>query len=103
MQSGILKTFKSAKDTAKDRRFIKWLSGGLTIYALPSITRLATKNQVIPLLNSLDYYVSPIGLGLEKFLVTPFYPVGVGGMAGEIFVSKYRNENLNGGLKYLAR
>jgi len=92
-------------ETLKSKRVWKWEFGSATLYAIPAAIRFIMKNPYIPILNFPDSSPSPYipsNLG-EKFLVNPFFPGGAGGIAGEVFFSKYKGENLKGKAKYLSR
>jgi hypothetical protein len=74
--------------TLRSRRFWIWQLGGVIIYAIPVMIRLATGNVVLPLLGLLetpwiDHFVP--GNLVEKILVNAFFPGAAGAIAGEIF------------------
>jgi hypothetical protein len=68
--------------------------------------RYATGNVNLPILSLLktpavDHYI-PNNL-VEKILVNAFFPGGAGGVAGELLVSIYKSEAVQGKAKYLSR
>jgi hypothetical protein len=91
--------------TLRSRRFWIWQTAGAIIYALPAAYRFATKSIAIPILNFpgfwIGYYIP--GNFLEKLLVNSFFPGGAGGVAGEVFFSKYSGAPATRRSKYLRR
>jgi hypothetical protein len=96
---------KALYETVKDPGVLKWELGSTALYATPATIRFITKNPVIPVLNfpgsSPSPYLPPNLV--EKLVVNSFFPGGAGGVAGEIFFSKYMNKPLHGKAKYLSR
>ena len=80
--------------------------GGITIYAIPAIIRLATGSVILPVLG---YFETPWismyipGNIVEKVLVNAFFPGGAGAVAGEVFLSIAFGVTLKGRQKYFAR
>jgi hypothetical protein len=95
----------SAKATLKSKRFWLWQISGVIIYAIPVLIRFITKSVYIPILSWpgiwIDHYIP--GNFVEKILVNAFFPGGAGGVAGEVFVSKYYGEVVKGKAKYFSR
>jgi len=93
------------KATLISKRFWLWQIGGAIIYVLPATYRFATKSVAIPILNFpgfwIGYYIP--GNFLEKLLVNSFFPGGAGGVAGEVFFTKYRGAITSRRSKYLRR
>ncbi len=91
--------------TLRSKRFWLWQLWGVIVYGLPVAFRFATGSVEIPFLNFpgswIGHYVP--GNMLEKILVNAFFPGGAGGVAGEIFVSNYKGEAVEGKAKYLSR
>ncbi len=91
--------------TLRSRRFWIWQLAGAVIYGIPVAIRFITKNAVIPILSFpgfwIDHYIP--GNMLEKILVNAFFPGGAGGVAGELLASNYKNEVVEGKVKYLSR
>jgi hypothetical protein len=95
------KEIRFIKNTIKDKRVLKWLMFGVTVYGIPAFYRAITKNPIVlPTIESPTPYI-PNNL-LEKLIVNPIFPGGVGAVAGETFASKKYGE-LKGLKKYLAR
>ncbi len=105
----LLKTMKlrtAVVNTLRSRRFWIWQLCGAIIYGIPVAIRFATGNVYLPILGLLeihwiDHYVP--GNLVEKILVAAFFPGGAGGVAGEVFFSKYRNAIPERRQKYAAR
>ena len=95
----------AAKATLKSRRFWLWLTAGAIIYLVPAAIRFATGKVEIPILNFPGFWITYFipGNMLEKVLVNAFFPGGAGAIAGEIFVSNYKNQLVKGKTKYYAR
>jgi hypothetical protein len=100
-----MKLRRAVVSTLRSRRFWVWQIGGAVIYAIPVLIRYATRNVAIPILDFPGFWVGYIIPGnlLEKVLVNAFFPGGAGGVAGEVFASKYRGEAMVGRAKYMAR
>ena len=97
---------RAVANTLRSRRFWIWQLGGAFIYSIPATIRITTGNVHLPILSMFMVpWVSPFVPGniVEKILVNAFFPGGAGAIAGEIFYSKIRSENLNNRQKYLAR
>lgn len=84
---------------------LAWELCGALIYAIPVAIRYATGDVAIPILNFPGYWIGHLIPGnlLEKVLVNAFFPGGAGGVAGEVFVSNYKDAAPVGKAKYLAR
>ncbi len=91
--------------TLRGRRFWVWQLGGAVIYAIPVLIRYATGRVEIPILNFPGFWIWHVipGNMLEKILVNAFFPGGAGAVTGEILYSNYRDKELAGRTKYLAR
>ena len=91
--------------TLRSRRFWVWQLWGILIYGMPAVIRFATGSVEIPFLNFpgswIGHYIP--GNMLEKVLVNSFFPGGAGGVAGELFVSNYKDKAVDGKSKYLSR
>jgi len=84
----ILKSIQTATQNLKERK--GWIAAGITIYGLPAFYRAATRSDLpLPLLETSNEYI-PKNL-IEKFLVNPIAPGGVGAVIGETFVEKLTN------------
>ena len=96
---------KPIAETLKSKRFWLWEVSGVIIYSIPVIIRFITGNVKIPILNVPGFWIGHFIPGnlLEKIFVNAFFPGGAGGVAGEIFVSRYRDEIIKGKIKYRAR
>ena len=97
---------RAVANTLRSRRFWIWQLGGAFIYSIPATIRITTGNVHLPILSMFMVpWVSPFVPGniVEKILVNAFFPGGAGAIAGEIFYSKIRSENLSNRQKYLAR
>ncbi len=97
---------RAIASTLRSRRFWVWQIGGVIIYAVPVLIRLATGNVLLPGLSLLavpwiDHYVP--GNLVEKILVNAFFPGGAGAVAGEILYSNAHGEIFARKQKYLAR
>lgn len=97
---------RAISSTLRSRRFWVWQVGGVIIYAVPVLIRLATGNVLLPGLSLLavpwiDHYVP--GNLVEKVLVNAFFPGGAGAVAGEILYKNAHGETFTRKQKYLAR
>ena len=98
--------WKAFVTTMRTGRFWLWEVGGIIIYAIPAIIRLATGSVILPVLG---YFETPwIGMYIpgnivEKVLVNAFFPGGAGAVAGEVFLSTAFGVALKGRQKYFAR
>jgi hypothetical protein len=89
------------KSTIKNKRVLKWLTFGVTVYGLPAFYRAITKNPIVlPTIESSTPYI-PSNL-LEKLIVNPIFPGSVGAVAGETFANEKYGE-VKGLKKYLVR
>jgi hypothetical protein len=69
------------KSTIKNKRVLKWLTLGVTVYGLPAFYRAVTKNPIVlPIIESPSYIPNNL---LEKLIVNPIFPGGVGAVAGK--------------------
>ncbi|MCW4031077.1 MAG: hypothetical protein NWE80_01795 [Candidatus Bathyarchaeota archaeon] len=100
-----MKLYRAAKATLRSKRFWVWQIAGIIIYGIPVAIRFITGRVEIPILNFPGYWIGHFipGNMLEKILVNSFFPGGAGGVAGEMFTSKYYGETLKGKAKYLSR
>ena len=91
--------------TLRSQRFWLWQIFGAFLYAIPVAIRFATGSVVIPILNFPGFWIGHFipGNFLEKLLINAFFPGGAGGIAGEVLVSNYKNEAVQGKTKYLSR
>ncbi len=91
--------------TLRSKRFWTWMIAGIIIYLTPVAIRFATGKVEIPILNWPGYWIDHYIPGnlLEKILVNAFFPGAAGAIAGEVFVSYYKNQTLNTPTKYLSR
>lgn len=91
--------------TLKSKRVWLWQISGVIIYLVPVTIRFATKSIAIPILNFPGFWIDHFIPGnlLEKILVNAFFPGGAGAVAGETFVSKYKNMVIKGKNKYSSR
>ena len=97
------KTFASTLRTGK---FWLWELGGITIYAIPALIRLATGSVILPVLGFFEtpwFSMYIPGNIVEKVLVNAFFPGGAGAVAGEVFLSMAFGFALKGRQKYFAR
>jgi len=98
--------WKAFASTIRTERFWLWELGGLVIYAIPALIRLATGSVMLPVLG---YFETPWismyvpGNIVEKVLVNAFFPGGAGAVTGEVFLSIAFGIVLKGRQKYLAR
>jgi len=96
----ILKSIQAATQSLKERK--GWIAAGITIYGLPAFYRAVTRSDLpLPLLETSNDYI-PKNL-VEKLLVNPIAPGGVGAVIGETFVEKLTNRENRGSRKYLSR
>jgi hypothetical protein len=81
------------------------MTAGIIIYLIPVAIRFATGKVEIPILNWPGYWIDHYIPGnlLEKILVNAFFPGAAGAIAGEVFVSYYKNRAINITIKYLSR
>ena len=95
----------AVKATLTSRCFWSWQATGVMIYAIPAAIRFTTGNVVIPFLNFPGFWIGHVipGNFLEKLLVNAFFPGGAGGVAGEIFFSKYSGSAVTRRTRYLYR
>jgi len=95
----------AVKATLRSKRFWGWELWGVIFYGIPVVIRFATGSVEIPLLNFPGFWVGHYipGNMLEKVLVNAFFPGGAGGVAAEVFVSKYKEKVVQGKVKYLSR
>jgi hypothetical protein len=91
--------------TLRNKRFWLWQLSGAIIYSIPVAIRFITGNVIIPILNFPGFWIGHFipGNFLEKLIVNAFFPGGAGGVAGEIFVSNYKNKSIRGKTKYQSR
>jgi hypothetical protein len=91
--------------TLRNKRFWTWMTAGIIIYLIPVAIRFATGKVEIPILNWPGYWIDHYipGNFLEKILVNAFFPGAAGAIAGEVFVSYYKNRVIDTKTKYLAR
>ncbi len=91
--------------TLRSKRFWTWMIAGIIIYLIPVAIRFATGKVEIPILNWPGYWIDHYIPGnlLEKILVNAFFPGAAGAIAGEVFVSYYKNQAINTTTKYLSR
>lgn len=89
----------------RSRRFWVWELGGALIYAIPVLIRYGTGSNEIPILNFPGFWIDHIipGNMLEKVLINAFFPGGAGAVAGEVFASFRKDEDIFGMQKYVAR
>jgi hypothetical protein len=95
----------AAVATLRSRHFWVWMIAGIVIYAIPAAIRYATGSIVIPFLNWPGFWIDHFIPGnlSEKILVNAFFPGAAGAIAGEVFVSFYKNQTITTKTKYLAR
>jgi hypothetical protein len=95
----------AVKATLRSRRFWVWQIAGVVIYGVPAAIRFATGSVAIPILNFPGFWIGHYipGNMLEKILVNAFFPGGAGAVAGEVFVSNYNSDAIQGKTKYLSR
>ena len=100
-----MKLGSAAVATLRSKRFWIWQLWGIIIYGIPVAIRLATGSVEIPFLNFPGFWIGHYVPGnmLEKVLVNSFFPGGAGGVAGELFVSNYKEKAVGGKSKYLSR
>lgn len=91
--------------TLKSKRFWIWQLSGAIIYGIPVTIRFLTGNVIIPILNFPGFWIGHFipGNFLEKLLINAFFPGGAGAVAGEVFVSNYKNKVIRGKIQYQAR
>ncbi len=91
--------------TLRSKRFWLWQVSGAIIYLIPVTIRFFSGEVIIPFLNIPGFWIGHFipGNFLEKLLVNAFFPGGAGGIAGEIFVSKYKGILIENQTKYQAR
>lgn len=99
-------TYRAIANTLRSSRFWAWQIGGIIIYAIPVLIRLATGNVVLPVLSWfatpwVDHYIP--GNLVEKILVNAFFPGGAGAVAGEIYYINRHGVVVTRRQKYLAR
>ena len=98
-----LYSIDSLKETLKDKKVLKWLVGGIAIYATPAIYRAVTKNPIVPIFPLVDLKNPYIPKNLyEKLVVNFFAPGGIGAVIGEKYAGKVYGK-LKGVKKYLTR
>ena len=100
-----MKLDSAAVATLRSKRFWIWQLWGIIIYGIPVAIRFATGSVEIPFLNFPGFWIGHYIPGniLEKILVNSFFPGGAGGVAGELFVSNYKEKAVGGKSKYLSR
>jgi hypothetical protein len=75
------------KNTIKNKRVLKWLTFGVTVYGIPAFYRAITRNPIVlPTIESPTPYIP--NNPLEKLIVNPIFPGSVGAVAGETFASE---------------
>jgi len=95
-----LKSISTIAQSLKERK--RWIATGITIYGLPAFYRAVTRSDLpLPLFETSNEYI-PKNL-IEKLLVNPIAPGGVGAVIGETFIEKFTNRKNKGLRKYLSR
>ncbi|MCL2135002.1 MAG: hypothetical protein FWH37_05545 [Candidatus Bathyarchaeota archaeon] len=91
--------------TISSKRFWSWTIVGVIIYLVPVVIRYATGSIIIPFLNWPGYWVDHFIPGnlSEKILVNMFFPGATGAIAGEIFTTHYKKQQLSTKTLYLSR
>lgn len=100
-----MKLGSAAVATLRSKKFWMWQLWGIIIYGIPVAIRFATGSVEIPFLNFPGFWIGHYipGNMLEKVFVNSFFPGGAGGVAGELFVSYYKDKAVGGKSKYLSR
>jgi len=89
--------------TLKDKNTWKLLGLGAVVYGAPVLYRYLTGDSTlpgIPLLPETKYTSSNI---IEKLIVNYIVPGGIGGCVSQKFFEYFKDEKIEGKLKYLAR